>query len=319
MSDIVTWAIIGAGIVLASNDGGFTSSGCVAAQEKFLHKQGLPVTPRVRGVVRQRLESRGSAAQKLGGAGLVAGLGAASVAQMLGHGNLTVFLMLACLTVGLSAGTVIGSERLAADPDPQGPRVARTREVTVADYLTRAERAAVWVSAGCVAVSAGIAAVVGTLSPAPPEPLAFMGLCVLAVVSLGAMTGCAVAACRVVRRPQRAASDLHLAWDDAIRTGAVRELNDLAVIIALVAVLALHLTAAEWVMAPEVRVQGMDLTAILGATAGIAGLVCWILTAAVWLPGRLTDNPSRANLWAGRDFTTGDDGTEPAEAARAAH
>ena len=122
--------------------------------------------------------------------------------------------------LGALLGGVLGARSVRLE----GPRVARGRAVTVADYVEPAERSLPWFTAA-IAMVASLVPVLhgsGAVGLAP-------GAAAVATVGVSALV-----ARWIVSRPQRADSTVSLAWDDALRSGAVRNLFSGAVAIALV-------------------------------------------------------------------------------------
>lgn len=304
MSPLTTWAIIAGAIVLGTTTRPGTRTPADAANEraKLIRIHGLPLPDELARRVIHRNDERKLTASMWGWSALVAGLIAAAIASSLGHDALGPLLILGPTVVGLASGNVIGALRSKASLDDGAPRVARATATTVADYTTKGERVALLVSALGVVVAATAAILVWVLLPVRPEgvtmpvTIAAVGIGALAVILvLRWLVG------RVVGRPQRANSDLELAWDDTARALAARELHEVAICIGLVTTLHMLVTAGAWVIEPEARSAGMGTTFTLGMTALVVGAICWFAVFVPWVSGRRVTNPS-AKLWEGHQF-----------------
>lgn len=304
MTPLTTWAIFAGAIVLGTTTRPGTRTPADAANEraKLARTLGLPLTDELAPRVLHRNDERKLTASMWGWSALVAGLIAAAVASSLGHGELGPLLILGLTVVGLSAGNVIGALRSKASLDDDAPRVARATATTADDYTTKGERVAVLLAAFGIVVSIAAAIAVWAFLPlrpvgvAMPMTIAAVGVAAVAVILvLRWLVG------RVVERPQHANSDLELAWDDAARALAARELQELAIGIGLATTLHMLVTAGTWVIEPEVRAAGMETTLALGSTALAVGAVCWFAVFVPWVSGRRDKNPS-AKLWAGHRF-----------------
>ncbi|MDO4242689.1 MAG: hypothetical protein Q4C85_02825 [Actinomyces sp.] len=217
--------------------------------------------------------------------------------------NIVPAVLLGTTALGVAVGAVVGVSRAIADLYPDAPRVAHASATTWRSYCTDWDRRAVLISMAAVGVACLTSVGVWSLAPVPPDggqlvPVAVLvaGVCVLA--------GSAALLCLAMAladRPQRAHCDLELAWEDALRSTAVRGLLDVAVGIGLVAVLGVLATSTTWLVDPEVRARGMGLTAALSVAAFAVGVLCWAAALVPWQLGRRVRNPSLV-LWRGHDF-----------------
>lgn len=146
-----------------------------------------------------------------------AGLGAGEI-------DLDVPVLLGGAFLGWAAGAGLATVLSSRQPVGDGPRLARGREVSLADYVGRAER---WSTVGACVLAPVVAPVTLLLVAvdvlgAPPVVL---GLVVAAGAVPPLLLGGALTAARgVLGLPQRAGSALELAWDDVLRAGSLRDL-----------------------------------------------------------------------------------------------
>ncbi|WP_411698138.1 hypothetical protein [Conyzicola sp.] len=115
--------------------------------------------------------------------------------------------------VGSTVAAFTGSTAIASDQ----PRVARSRAVSVADYLSPLERVGAWVLVGASVVATVAMSVIGVGGAVFPVAL---------LAGLGAVTLVMfeVASSRIVDRSQPAGSTADLVWDDAMRSSILRDL-----------------------------------------------------------------------------------------------
>jgi MFS family permease len=122
----------------------------------------------------------------------------------------------AVLVGSLVGGTVAAFTSSTAIASDQ-PRVARSRAVSVADYLAPLERVGAWVLVVASVVVAVTMSVVGVGGAVFPVAL-FAGLGAVTLVMFE------VASARIVDRSQPAGSTADLVWDDAMRSSVLRDL-----------------------------------------------------------------------------------------------
>lgn len=180
--------------------------------------------------------------------------------------------------VGLALATaahslVVSRRPVAAD----GPRVARGRDVGLADYVNGFERrSAVVVSLlpGVVALVAGGAVVTGLLE-APPVRVGLLVL--LAVVPPVVLVGSLGLVRAVLTARQPAGSTEELAWDDALRSLALRDVISVPLYAGLVATvlagaeIAVNLPPALAPAATGVLVLGLLLVGTVVLALSVAG------------------------------------------------
>lgn len=182
-----------------------------------------------------------------------------------------------------------------ARPAPPGPRVARPTEVTIADYVAPIERRGLWVAA---AVALGVAAMPVLLRGAgalDPGPVADGTLLLAAVVPLGAVGLVELASRAVLAQRQVAATPLALAWDDALRSIALRDIVTFGIMTVVLAPLALlsHLSdnlEGGWPGNAALGVV-LGLTLLLLLALAATALVAVIQQPQRWFRRRLWPDP----------------------------
>lgn len=115
----------------------------------------------------------------------------------------------------LGHGLVAWRETSRATP-AGGPRIARTSTPRHTDYVARHERWGGWGLAGA-AIAIAVGLVVVDAAGVDLDALPWVLLVATGVVPVLVMAGYEVAAARLLRRRQVAATTLDLAWDDALR------------------------------------------------------------------------------------------------------
>lgn len=301
MGSLIVWAAVAVTMVggygrPAAKLTGATVDEVGAARFATVHQLPLPVGVRERvfGLVRVR-EAK---ARQFGWVGLGVGIALGVLAHVTGYEGLTGLLVMIPVGLGLTVGGCRGAQAQHPSSLQDAERIAHPRAVEVADYTTPQERTALLVSVGTVLVSLITSAVIWWLVPVRPKSGGWVLGAFLAafMVVIAAVAWVWQEVTRVVETSQQASTELELAWSDALRADAVRDLIDAGVGLGMVAVLAILATAANWVLPSSVRSQGMIITAQLGMTALLVGVLCWSVVLAVWLPGRTRKNPS-TKLW----------------------
>ena len=297
---ILTYGLIAACVLLACGPWGLKErDGNVNRRaDAFLRQQGLPLSAGLHQDLRARLRRHERASQLWGWGGWVLGVGLAAIAALLDAERVIALLIFSATGLGYAIGASISASQSAAALAPEAPRVARLRAMTWTDYCTRWERWAALAAAIGVMLACSTTTAVWVMVPVRPAggwlvPAAviLLGLCIVAAMAALVRTAGAVA-----DRPQRARTRLELAWDDALRSRAVRGLLTVIVVMGLEASLLILATSAMWVLTAEHRVR-----ATLTAVAFAAGLVCWAGILVPWICGRYPRNPSLA-LWRGQDL-----------------
>jgi hypothetical protein len=179
-----------------------------------------------------KLRRRVSIRSRWGCVGAVTGLLAVFVPIRLAGAHLEYELLLVVLgfvLLGQGLGVAVSSLVLQLTAASDGPRIARTRVVVVRDYIPLPLQLFSWLAwaAGCAVT------VIGSVSGAVPVPsiviISFAGL-LLILFEIGARA--------IVRRGQPAGSTDELIWDDALRSSALRDMLQAALIPVVLATIA---------------------------------------------------------------------------------
>lgn len=253
------------------------------AVSSFGLSAGLPVDAEVVEHVGPRFV-RGAVVGLLGM--LVGGIGIGTVMAvrgMTGDDSLMLAVwVLAAALIGRAVGVAVLGLVSAAVP-VAGPRVARSRVVGIRDLISDGEIA--------LAVVATVLPLLALIAGPSDGSVAWPAL-----LTVGTLVVAAVAATRIVRRPQPAGSARHLAWDDALRA---RTLRDVVAGVTLVGSSYGLLSVSVFAVLPPGPVA--TGTAWLFVVLAVLGFVVSILPG----PG----SRFRRRLWP--------DGIEPAEEANA--
>ncbi|HHV21598.1 MAG TPA: hypothetical protein GXZ30_08730 [Propionibacterium sp.] len=293
------WIILAVAIVLAAAP--VTGGGGKKIDEKQLAKlpakHGLPLPAALRARVLARVSPRERTALTWGFAGIAVGLLVALIVRF-GTGTEDTsgpFILLGG-TIGMSVGSYRGVLRAKLAPTPDAPRVARSRATSLDDYVTAPERWAVRLVPAAIALTIAAIWVIWALAPVRPgllTPLLATGFAAATVVVWALLMH---ARSSLLDHPQHAHDDLELAWDDALRTAAIRDLQDTGLSLGLLGTLSLLILAGSWVIPPHVRAGAEDLTFALGLVAFATGALCWLALLIPWGVGRARRNPS-LRLW----------------------
>jgi hypothetical protein len=151
--------------------------------------------------------------------------------------------------MGALLGGAIGARSVRAD----GPRLARGRAVTIEDYVEPLERWIPWTAATVAAAVSLLPLLLGG-----PRSALVPGIAAVATVLAASL-----AARWIIARPQRADSVITLAWDDALRAEAVRNLLGGAGVVAL-ATLIFSLPTALARLGVAARTVDLQLWASMG-------------------------------------------------------
>lgn len=302
---IVLWIAIAVSIVLAAAP--ITGGGSKVNERhlaKLVRRQGLPLPPALRTPVLGRIHARERAALMwgLGGVG-VGSLAALIVHLMTGSDTQAPLLIMVAAAFGTSLGSYRGCLKAPTTLDPEAPRVARAHVTELADYTTSGERWAVRLVPAAIGVALIASLVIWFLVPVKPAGGSLTPI--LAILGTSAVAGVCWLLSRartaVVDRAQQANNDLELAWDDALRAMAVRDLQESAVASGVLATLGLIAMAGTWVSSPDVRAGAESLTLVLGIFALGTGVICSLVMLVPLLIGRMHRNPS-LRLWPGNQF-----------------
>lgn len=299
---LVIWIILAVAIVLGSSPFSLGRPPHTKAVNKLTNRARLPLPDHLRQPVLDRVRTQERATLAGGLGGLVLGAAAAAlIAAWTGATNLGPVLVMFGTGVGLALGRFVGVRTSATTLAPDAPRVARSRSTEVADYTSGAERLAVRLVPVAVLVALAATWVLWAFAPGAPGVVVPALATVGAVLVVGAAMLLAGARSRVVEHPQQAHNDLELAWDDALRAEAIRDLQDTTVSTGLLASLGLLAMAGTWIIGTENRAGAEGLTLTLGVVLLAAAAAAWTMMLVPWISGRLQKNPS-ATMWAQHSF-----------------
>ena len=298
------WIAIAVPIVLGASRI-FGSRGRVDERQlaRYAGRVGLPLPDALRAPVLARIRQRERTSVAFGLGGLVIGAVVGFVLEAtLGDEGLGAPFLFLGAAFGMSLGSFVALRRMRASLVEGAPRVARSFASEADHYSTSAERFASRVSALTLIVAA--AAGVGLLVLLPGAfttttmPIVFGVAVALAAASWLLLWWAERAAAAT---PQFANSDLELAWDDAERVSAVRELRRLMVAVGILPAVAfgvLTLTATD-----ELRtVVDASWGWLVGLLAvGLVVLALVIVPLIASIVGGQEHNPSR-RLWQGVVF-----------------
>ena len=245
----------------------FSSSWRTATARRFAKRVGLTLPDAFAPAMGSRLARRvraGVLGALLGAAGGVALLTLQPTTDV----NARIWLILGAYFVGLGIGVAIAAltEHTAV---VDGPRVARSDAVALDDYVAPFER-----NGARVVVVVSVLALIGMLLlPAPgtgtvaPTPLKItlvaLGILSLLLFELGSR--------RIIARSRAAGSPLELAWDDALRAGAARDLVIAPICLGLWSTLLIASDAGQTV--PAVQDMRLGIGLIVVALAIIVALI----------------------------------------------
>lgn len=176
------------------------------------------------------------------------------------------------LYVGLAAGAVVA--RFTEPAPPAGsPRVARTTETAVSDYVPAWLLALVGLTAAAAAGYAVLALVAPRRADPAPPMLSDPQVVLLAALAFAGLVLGGVLARLVVRRRRTVASVEELDVDDALRGSAVRDCFQLSAAISLFVLTVLSFALTDQpVEGVARRVGGWTPLALLGVVAVVASV-----------------------------------------------
>lgn len=260
--------------------------------EKFRAKVGLPLPPALAGPVLARIGHRERWAMTGGVAGIAAGALAATLTHWTDGGGVLVMLGVA---LGASIGGGFATVQSVHQPSGEAPRVARPVSTEVDDYVPHRHLLAARIVTGLAVVANAIELVVVAGRPDPAAgTIVTLIVCTLAAVAVAALTE--VVAKLLVRRPQRASTDLELAWDDVLRADAGHQLVVSQVVVGGLVAVAAPITAGLLIdLGNSAAARSVISVVVAGISLALlfAGLA---LTATGWLRHPLQ------RLWPGRTF-----------------
>ena len=203
------------------------------ALERYAQQTGLPLTDTVAGPVVERIRRR-ERGMSIGGiiAIVLGGLGGGGGDGSQSWGALVVALA--------GAGTAFGGAWAMAthrpDPTSAGPVVARVRSTRLSDYLTPGERFGLWVAPPALLVAVIPGVLLFGLLPAGVRGASVTVGLIGTGLGLATWALAVLVLRRVLAAPARSGSDLELAWDDAERAFGLRQVANLVVAVACIAI-----------------------------------------------------------------------------------
>ncbi|KAE8762269.1 hypothetical protein [Georgenia thermotolerans] len=265
---------------------------------RVARKVDLALDPPVGPVVVRRLARReliASAAATAAGLATLLVVAPLGVAGEPGQYDLMWVLVAVLGGRALGAATAAVYETLGRAARPS-VRIARASTPAHGDYVPPRERIGAWVAAlAAVVLSLGLAAIdaSGLVDLGDPSPMVFV-LAALAPVAAVALDE--VLARRVLSRPQRAETTLELAWDDALRARALRDMVTVPLTIGIVAPLVLLGVVGEgleggWPANPAVGLVSGLVAALL------FGVLVVVLVTATLSTAQRPERYFRQRLW----------------------
>lgn len=216
------YVIIGAALVVAAAPYGFarTDTARRKAVDRLAKRIDLavPTAPIEEERIGLRLAVRERFIAIGGGIGLVVAILAALFLPSFDRNNFSLLGIFLISLTGIAVGAGLSARRTTRELPPDVPRIARLSSPTMSDYLIAVEYR------GAIA-----AVIVGVIVTVAALPFGFTaGEAVLPIVvaalSVAALVAALLLARSILGRGQRAGSVLELAWDDAIRSIALRDL-----------------------------------------------------------------------------------------------
>jgi hypothetical protein len=207
---------------------------------KLAARMNLPVTPEVEPLVRARLRRRAWGVGLGGGVVVAAALTAGLLSPELRQSPVAAAAVLVAGFAGTGVGAAVAATGSVPRPAADAVRVARTAPPRVADYVGPPELLGARLVVGLALVAVvvgGVVAVTGLGGALPPIALVDWVTGIPGVTALVAVVGLVVtevAMRRLVDRGQPAVSELDLAWDDALRSMALRDLVTAPVVLGFV-------------------------------------------------------------------------------------
>lgn len=206
---------------------------------RFARRVNLSLTPDVEPAVLRRLVRRGWHITAGGLAGLIAVAAMLVLVDGFGEWDFAPMAIFAAVLGGVAMGGATSAVAGMLPPRDDGKRVARLITPRYADYVAGFER---WGAVGAVGtgvVALGVGAATGVFSASsdtasgatlPAGTIAAFVMVGLAVLSLAASL---VVSTAIVAHGQRATTELGLAWDDALRASALRDIVTVPILLGL--------------------------------------------------------------------------------------
>lgn len=301
--NLTIWIFVSLTVLLAAAP--ITQGGLRPINDKQLGKLlgpvGLPMPPQLRLPLGKRIAGRERWAVIGGSIGVVVAVIIAIPSGWAGTGGGLLVMIL--VAVGVSLGGVVGILTGRQDFNRDAPRTARARQTTLANYVPRPQLRALRV-APLIAVVAWLATgrLVRLLPRQTAETPTWAALALVALTSVIVLWIVSELLARiVVKHPQRAGSDLELAWDDVFRGQALSMMFLPVSILAAFSVVFSGFVVSATIIEPEVRADAIELTLVLGFVTAAVCTVCVLVLLVLTILGlaRPTAAHVARRLWAG--------------------
>lgn len=254
-----------------------TSRSVASAADRTASSLGLALLPELEDTVRRRVRRRTVFTMTGAVLGGIVGYGLVGLLPLETgfFGSASTWLILVAWFAGLGVGATLSALTDRTSIDPDAPRFARTGVVGLADYSAPVERLTARVVVAVVLIVAVVTLVLLATGAMPPEsrvgtiaPLIMSGIAALAlaVYEIGGR--------RIATRGRPSASPAELAWDDALRSLAIRDMVSAPLFVGVYS--AVMLVAAAM---PAFRVVD-DLTGLI-VTGAIIGLIAVVAITAM--------------------------------------
>lgn len=254
-----------------------TSRSVASAADRSASSLGLALLPELEETVRRRIRRRNVFTMTGAVLGGIVGYGLMGFLPIETgfFGSPSTWLILVAWFAGLGVGATLSALTDRTTIDPDAPRVARTGVVGLADYSAPVERLTARAVVAVALIVAMAALVLLATGAVPPEnrlgtiaPLIMSGFAALAlaVYEIGGR--------RIATRGRPSASPAELAWDDALRSLAIRDMVGAPLFVGVYS--AIMLVAA---VMPALRVFD-DLTGVI-VTGSVIGLIAVVAITAM--------------------------------------
>jgi len=190
---------------------------------RFANSVGIGLTENYLPIVRSRLVAQERGTLLVGFVGLLIAIALLLDKPALANSPFGSLSLAGIMISGMSLGSALTASRSRSHDDPDRPRLARARVITIADYVRPVERVGTYIAVGLVVIATLVFTVV-TAAVHSTTPSWVSGPGILAALSLASLILFEVAGRRIIRRGQPAGSSIELAWDDALRSHRLRSL-----------------------------------------------------------------------------------------------
>ncbi len=256
------------------------------ALDRYARGMNVAITPEVEEIVVARLIRRERSITFGGLSGIAAALAVTPFLPGGFESSVVGIVIFGAFLTGVAIGASVASASASLRSDDVRPRIARASTPEYRDYVVGIERwgVRITVALGVLSVvSAFIAQATGVLGDTALTAKSYLGsgIPTIAAASVVAVIAAEVVARRIIARSQRAASTTELAWDDALRATALRDLVTVPLLLGTAAVFGTFFFVGAKVD-PETggAVVSFVGLAILGALIAVAvALLIWNFTA----------------------------------------